>query len=649
MSLQILNIVLYSRFGEARVVNLVPNAVNIITGESKSGKSALLHIIEYCMGSKEALIPYGIIPKTVSWYGLKFQVDDGELFIARKSPDVGQKSSEDCYIEKASFVEIPPYDKIVKNANTEAIGIFLSECLRMEDYSFDVPAGQTRNTGVADITKALFFCLQKQTEIDNSDMLFHRQNENTFIAQSIKDYFPFFLGTISKNYVLTKELLKSKKRELKLLQDKLLEQTRIIGNNFDRAHALINEAKGVGLVSGDEPLPLDWNLVKALLIKISNTPVGESAGIPDNDILEKLLDKQEHARNEYRSADAELHALLDVKKSAGGFSSELHEQKARLESIGLFEHDGNKKNCPLCSHELADDVPTVAELSKVLSEISEQIANIYNDTPHIDKLIILAEKRRAALEQTCNEIRQSILSLQATNEQLSKLKDEDNKKSLVKGRVSLYLENMPQFDPTSTTEEKKDKIIELQKEISELEQKLNQENMQERLNSMLAVISSEIYEFAKDLDVEHSEYPIRLDINKLTIIADTEDGPIAMKQMGSADTWVSLHVITHIVLHRWFARKNRPVPAFIFMDQPSQAYFPPDTSAEQVRDSLNSNNADIQAVIKLFRLIANKVEHFQVIITEHANIQEDWYQKLIIENWWNNVKLIPCAWSKKEE
>jgi len=32
----------------------------------------------------------------------------------------------------------------------------------------------------------------------------------------------------------------------------------------------------------------------------------------------------------------------------------------------------------------------------------------------------------------------------------------------------------------------------------------------------------------------------------------------------------------HLALHQWFATRSRPVPHFLFLDQPSQIYFPPE-------------------------------------------------------------------------
>ena len=53
-------IIIFNKNGEKRVVPL-EQGVNIITGESKTGKSALVEIIDYCLCSTRCTIPKGKI------------------------------------------------------------------------------------------------------------------------------------------------------------------------------------------------------------------------------------------------------------------------------------------------------------------------------------------------------------------------------------------------------------------------------------------------------------------------------------------------------------------------------------------------------------------------------------------------------------
>ena len=98
MSIQILDIVLYSHNANSRVLSLKPDSVNVITGASKTGKSALIDIIDYCFGSGSCRVPDGVIRRSVSWFGVRLRVGEGQSFIARKCPTPGADSSDTCYV-----------------------------------------------------------------------------------------------------------------------------------------------------------------------------------------------------------------------------------------------------------------------------------------------------------------------------------------------------------------------------------------------------------------------------------------------------------------------------------------------------------------------------------------------------------------------
>ena len=85
----------------------------------------------------------------------------------------------------------------------------------------------------------------------------------------------------------------------------------------------------------------------------------------------------------------------------------------------------------------------------------------------------------------------------------------------------------------------------------------------------------------------------------------------------------SVSVYTHLALHAWFAVRNRPVPAFLILDQLSQAHFSPDALP---MDGIPPEkiDADRHAVKRLYGLIFDVVESlggkFQVIITDHPDL-----------------------------
>ncbi len=83
------------------------------------------------------------------------------------------------------------------------------------------------------------------------------------------------------------------------------------------------------------------------------------------------------------------------------------------------------------------------------------------------------------------------------------------------------------------------------------------------------------------------------------------------------------------------------------MDQPTQVYFPADKS--ESKEFSNLNDEDRIAVTNLFKFIFQVVEQLspklQVIITDHADIDEPWFQDSVKDKKWRgDYALIPSHW-----
>lgn len=73
--MQISKIVLYKDGEHRRIVPFAKGKVNIIVGDSKTGKSALIDIVDYCLGSGSCHIASGVIRDNVNWFAV--EVDFG--------------------------------------------------------------------------------------------------------------------------------------------------------------------------------------------------------------------------------------------------------------------------------------------------------------------------------------------------------------------------------------------------------------------------------------------------------------------------------------------------------------------------------------------------------------------------------------------
>ena len=195
--MQIRELVLYGYNGKVRHLPFALGKVNIITGRSKSGKSAIGDIIDYCMGGDSCNIADGIVRDNVAWYGLLLQFDNERIFVARKNPDKGQQTTSTSYIEIGEEIEVPESCDFISNTNSSGIEKTLTQRIGISENLNTPPEGQSRLPLAANIRHALYYCFQGQDEIAAKNFLFHRQSDD-FVTQAIKDTIPYFLGAINE-------------------------------------------------------------------------------------------------------------------------------------------------------------------------------------------------------------------------------------------------------------------------------------------------------------------------------------------------------------------------------------------------------------------------------------------------------------------
>ena len=126
MTMQIRSIVLYNHSGAMRELSFTLGSVNIITGRSLTGKSAIVDIIDYCMGRSTFTIPEGVIRDAVAWYAVIFRIGDNtDVLVAKPEPSANAASQSQVYYEVGAALAAPPFSKLVPNSNNQAvIGFF---------------------------------------------------------------------------------------------------------------------------------------------------------------------------------------------------------------------------------------------------------------------------------------------------------------------------------------------------------------------------------------------------------------------------------------------------------------------------------------------------------------------------------------------
>ena len=645
MSIQLLNIVLYSYDRRRRVVNLNAGAVSVITGASKTGKSALIDIVDYCLGSLECRVPEGPIRRSVSWFGLRLQLMNGQAFIARRCPG-GRASSEDCFVEVGAAVEIPSYETLRQTTNTQGLGSLVSGWSGIVDNLHEPPPGQTRLPLAANVRHALAFCFQPQDEIIRRQQLFHGAGDN-FFAQALKDTLPYFLGAVDDDYVRKRERLRLIRERLRSCERKLGEVAALRGGGTSKADALLAQARDVGLSSAS---PDSWEATVAALRAVASTPLANlEVTASDNTEFARLSEERARLLAEQRRLTDEIDAVRAFETDGLGFSREATEQRARLKSIGLFDAAPADQHCPLCSQPLdsTEASPGIDQVKETLVSLSSRLDSASRATPQIERAVGELETRLQAARQRVATNRANLEAIRTSDERFAKARDDATRRVHVVGRISLYLESLPELPDTRALEQEAE---DLRAQARALEAELSDERVRERLDSITSILAERMTRWARALGLEHSRFPLRLDLKNLTIVADTADGPVAMARMGSGENWVGYHLIAHLALHQWFATRSRPVPRFLFLDQPSQIYFPPEKDSDGWVEMVSDD--DRAALSRMFQLVFEAVEEvapgFQVIVTEHADLNETWYQAAVSERWRGGLKLVPEDWPRQQ-
>ena len=191
----------------------------------------------------------------------------------------------------------------------------------------------------------------------------------------------------------------------------------------------------------------------------------------------------------------------------------------------------------------------------------------------------------------------------------------------------------------------------LKAKAEDLERKIGTDESRERLVSTLNSISMHMSGYISALGGEFGQFPARLDWHNLTVAIDRPGRPIYMPRTGGGENHLAYHLAALLALHRYAANNNQPIPRLLLIDQPTQVYFPSETVYKAADGSVETTetDADLEAVRRLFELLRRFTKEdapgFQIIVTEHANLRDDWFQAALVERPWTKPPaLVPSDW-----
>lgn len=223
MFLQIREIVLWPRdtsFPPRRVAFEL-GKVNVISGASRTGKSAVIPIIDYCLGAGTCSIPVNTIRKYCEWFGIVIATAQGDKLLARREPGA-QRITDDMFLMEADRITEAPH-RIVKNTNADAVKRLLDELAGLSKLDFSAGDDATGFDGRPSFRDLAAFTFQPQNVVANPDVLFFKANTYEH-REKLRKIFPYVLGAVTpalmaKAFELgrTRQELRRKERELNRL------------------------------------------------------------------------------------------------------------------------------------------------------------------------------------------------------------------------------------------------------------------------------------------------------------------------------------------------------------------------------------------------------------------------------------------------
>lgn len=624
------------------------NSVNVITGDSRTGKSAIIPIIDYCLASGECCIPTQTIRNACSWFGVIVQLDNNKILLARREPGV-QKSTSDMMFIQGKEIEIPDIPE--KNTNCQAIKRFLDEYARLSFLEMEDTYYGSRPA----FRDLMSFCFQPQNVVANANILFYK-TDKTEHRNKLIDIFPYVLGAITPEVLSARQELVDLQRKLKKKErdyKKLCELTIKWENEIK---AWISIAIELGLLEENSRI-MNFGMQLSLLQKLVKDNTEEklikSEGIiKSSEEMVQLREKENEIAmqlTKYKNRYVEMSQLM---KSVFDYREALSIQVERLNITEWLNEKAKKQHiCPICQQKCSDDSQRNIYLSR--------LEDIKNRKKQMEEIPAAFEREYDMVKGQIQRLADGLAAVQKRIRiEENKLKrqrenDEANPSRYTLDGISRFLGKIEYASEAIASlgadGELAAEITKLREKITELKKIADESVIKRKIEKAITKISVKQMELLKLLDAERPDDPFRLDYKNLTVEVDGEDGrKDYLWEIGSGSNWLAYHISTILGLQEFFSTFHSSIPNFVVFDQPSQVYFPHGSSNDsEIQDLGDLDRAAVKSIFTtMVKCISNVNNNMQILVLEHADasIYGDVQGVNEVCIWRNGEKLIPLEW-----
>lgn len=635
-------IIIFNKDGKKRIVPF-KQGVNIITGESQTGKSALVEIMDYCLCSARCTVPKGKITEFSYLYVLIMNISDQTYVIARKNWENGGKmyfgketaEFEPKTLELDYFAEMIPLSyKEVQYEIECALGLFVTNMVTDDEQ-------QGKKASLRNMVSYLF---QHQNLMASKFALFYRFSDY-YKRKDVIDQFPVFAGMISQEYYSDLIRLNTLKSQLnkKLKKQKANEKSSVyIKENLSpllsNYYALI-----------EQDFDSNISVQKMLKLAINLPEFDDSKLLGESKIVElynELNTELEDLRNREREILLQIKNIDRASNTGNSFSEMLKDLK---EKTNVAEIETTEYICPLCGHNCKEIAEKDAQLKEATEWLDNELKITEKFTADFSEDVRKLKEEHAQLNEKIRGVWQQIKTIENKYISSKSLVSKREEINYAKAKIELFVD----INNSGIFETVDEDIEELQEKIKRLEEKIKGFDVETKMSKAQAFLSENMNHLAVTLDFEQEFRPINLNFGLTDGSFDiyqhrNNRENIYLYEMGSGANWVSCHIALFLSFLHFFAKqKNSPMPLTMFFDQPSQVYFP-----QGGNDRNKITQADLMAVNKMYKTIFDEIKAIekdtgllpQIIIVDHVDGENlecrEEFKEYVRCNWRNETGLI---------
>jgi hypothetical protein len=660
--------------GAFREIEFDVGKVNVITGASGTGKSAVIKALDYCLGSSRCELPVFVRRHCLA-VGIKWVRGHDELIVCRLVPPVGQRTSDHMFVTSGRCLSVPRrIDQFEGRATVDAAKAMIERAFGIGDLVEDLPSVPGRESRdratVRHVTPYLF--VTKEV-IDSETVLLHGLHDNRK-ASGIVATMPYFLGVSTEASAAAERRLRQARKALEV--ETARDEARRSNDSLvkQRARILLAEAHQIGLAP-EPPAQADEIELLALLRTALSAGI-DATQYPRESELSALHERRREVLTELNQTKRRHRAMSAAANESHGYQNAVGRQYDKLrvaEHLNLLDVPST---CPVCKADTEAGTAAAHALKRSLDTIRAESSEVGRIRPQLDARVgTLAD---SIMEQSSRlrELDASIVSALGQIQEGKRLADLAQVRAYFRGKTSFFFETLDDQLLRPGTD-----LSGLRDEISALEAQVDNDSRRIRLQRAESAVSRFASEAFAQLPKEEPCVDAELQFSarepKVSVVEPGPTGAIlSMADVGSDQNYLAVHVALAFGLQRYFEKECRPVPGLLVLDQLSRPYFPnrgedgaedtglsedldtPDAEGDQKgRDvvPISMVDEDFQAMRQHIDFLFKEVETLkgmQILLLEHAYFVDDPRYVHATKQRWTRASgnaLIPRDWKRRPD